>query len=624
MSAVSIIHAPRDEALGEKIAAALSRAGHAPLRVSPDPSVGDLANDGDDDSTAIVVWTAAASKLVRLHEQARQAMARGALIPVAVGGVRPPGGFEELPPVDLSGWTGALDDPRWRFVLDEIQIAQQRGQVTNGDVWAEPANAEETHTPDEAAPVFAEHSVELDSADTEKVQYAEERRRARARPSRRRFKSRDVAFGATAGLVGMTLVTAVLAPIVLPGDTDSSSQQVTTEPAFPDPSVETPAQLTTLQSASLETNNNASPANASETDDFEMFDLREFGTVPGTDEETETFAAIDPAAAEAEASPTVDDAEIIETETEVPAPSLAPVDPTPIGEESVADSDAMENLVAAISSEESGERAAQNATPQLPEELKETAYLGNYFKECVACPDMAALPGGSFRMGAPAGERGRQPFEGPARVVTIERRFAIGTREVTFDQWQACVEDGGCRAYTPPDHGWGRDKMPVVSVSHADAQAYTAWLSNKTGRNYRLPTEAEWEYAARAGLSAPFAFGGDVTSRRANFNGNYPYRGGESEFRGRTTRVASFPPNAFGLFDMHGNAWEWTSDCWAESHAGAPEDGAARVSGDCSRRVLKGGAWNTGAWRLRSAHRIGKAVSTREFDNGFRVARDLD
>jgi len=217
----------------------------------------------------------------------------------------------------------------------------------------------------------------------------------------------------------------------------------------------------------------------------------------------------------------------------------------------------------------------------------------------------------------------RHISEGPVTPVTVSKPFAIATTEVTFAQWDACIADGGCR-YLPPDQGWGRADRPAVNVSFDDAQAYATWLSQKTGKTYRLPSEAEWEYAARAGSRGPFAIGASLAPTTANYNAHFAYGGKKGEYRKQTTPVASFAPNKFGLFDMHGNAWEWTADCWAESHEGAPQDGSAARSGDCSRRVLKGGAWNTGGWRLRSAHRIGKPRTAREYDNGFRVARDLD
>lgn len=614
MSPISVIHAPRDEALGEKIAAALVNAGHAATRVISDPDQGDLDASAREDGAAIVVWTEAAAKLARLRDQAMAAMARGALIPVAVGGARPPGGFENLPPVDLSGWTGAADDPRWRFVLEEVHLATRRNLLRNGEVWSAPQNDEtpgsspaERRQP--AAPPVSEPA------------------RKRGFSFARRFSAREVAIGASAGLVLMTAATALLAPIVLPAAFDAPLSQPPLAGASLTPSA--PSDLTPSDRAP------ATPSPAL-TADAESDDPS-----PGTLVTLATLRAPDlvdvPGAEHREAMPEehnrlmeISDADdiIYRTGGDPAFMVMESTDDTSgaeaMGEDMAgADSDAMENLIAAVSAEAGEMTPSLDAIESLPATVAENAYLGNYFKECVECPDMAALPAGSFRMGARAGETTRGEAERPALDVSISRRFAIGTREVTYAQWDACVADGGC-AHAPGDHGWGRGKQPVVSVSYEDAVAYTVWLSEKTGQSYRLPTEAEWEYAARGGASGAFAFGDDVTTRQANFNGEFPYRGAPQAFRRRTTPAASFPPNAFGLFDMHGNAWEWTADCWNASHAGAPADGSARTSGDCSRRVLKGGAWNTGAWRLRAAHRIAKPQSAREFDNGFRVARDLD
>ena len=238
------------------------------------------------------------------------------------------------------------------------------------------------------------------------------------------------------------------------------------------------------------------------------------------------------------------------------------------------------------------------------------------------CPDMIALAAGAFTMGPGADERSR-PNEGPARRIDFTRPFAIAAREVTFAEWDACVADGGCAGHKAIDFGWGRGDQPVVGVSFADAQNYAAWLSETTGQAYRLPSEAEWEYAARGGQTTPFSFGVELTSRNANFDGRFAYRGKKSRWVGRPTPASRYPANAFGLFDMHGNVWEWTADCWRTSLDGAPADGGAR-GGTCVSRTLKGGAFNTGGWRLRAAHRIGKPASTREMEIGFRVVRELE
>lgn len=605
MSSVSIIHASRDEALGAKIAAALESAGHAAMRISADPNVGDLEAAPLDDGAAIVVWTAAAAKLARLREQAMDAMARGALIPVAVGRVRPPGGFEKLPPVDLSGWTGATDDPRWRFVLEEVSLAQQRTLLRDGEVWARPENENENTAGNGAAWNDLDEDGE-DAPDTDDLPGV-----LRATRRRRGFTARQVALGASGGLVLMTAAAALLVPVLLPApkplapgaelrDPPAIGAPVAATPSeTPDPSLTEPSHLAALRPA-VPPQADAAPA--------------VIPAAPEAGDTTDSLAMAD-GVDEAAATPETP----IENVEADAAPTPAELD---MADDNGPDSDAMENLIAAVTAEAASTPAPTPVAPPFntaTEEAVERTYLGNYFKECVECPDMAAIPAGSFRMGAAQEE---SSDEGPLREVAIAKPFAIGTREVTYAQWDACVTEGGC-AHKPSDHGWGRGKRPVVSVSYDDAVAYANWLSLKTGHRYRLPTEAEWEYAARAGSQSPFAFGDDISVRQANFNGKYPYRGVEETFRGRTTPAASFPPNAFGLFDMHGNAWEWTADCWNANHIGAPADGSALATGDCAKRVLKGGAWNTGAWRLRSGHRIGKPSWSREFDNGFRVVREL-
>ncbi|MGF1545414.1 MAG: formylglycine-generating enzyme family protein, partial [Parvularculaceae bacterium] len=243
-------------------------------------------------------------------------------------------------------------------------------------------------------------------------------------------------------------------------------------------------------------------------------------------------------------------------------------------------------------------------------------------RDCPSCPPLTLAPPGSFAFGSPPGEAVRDANEGPQKTVTFAAPFAIGVREVTFEEWGACVADGGCGGYAPPEPGWGRGARPVINVSHADALDYVRWLSAKTGEAYRLPSEAEWEYAARAGSAGPFAFGRGVSTDQANYNGAYPYAGEKGDYRKRTTPAGSFPANAFGLHDVHGNVREWTADCWTGDHGNAPADGRPSPAGDCGRRVAKGGAWNVGAWRLRSAYRRALPATTRDFATGFRVARD--
>ncbi len=237
------------------------------------------------------------------------------------------------------------------------------------------------------------------------------------------------------------------------------------------------------------------------------------------------------------------------------------------------------------------------------------------FRDCPECPEMVVVPGGTFLMGSPESEPGRDADEGPRRQVTIAR-FAIGKYEVTFAEYEACVVAGGCKEL-PDDRGWGRGQRPVINVSWNDAQAYVAWLNRKVGAEvYRLPSEAEWEYAARAGTTTRFSFGDSDGAL-----GGYAWYSGNAG--GKTHPVGAYPANAFGLADMHGNVWEWVQDCGNSSYAGAPSTGEAWMSGDCSRAVLRGGSWFSEAQNLRSAFRFRLRRVDRDNDIGFRLAQTL-
>jgi len=238
------------------------------------------------------------------------------------------------------------------------------------------------------------------------------------------------------------------------------------------------------------------------------------------------------------------------------------------------------------------------------------------------CPEMMPIPPGRFVMGSPAEEEGHRPDEEPLHPVGLDRAFAMGRTEVTFAQWDACVAGGGCGGHRAKDYGWGRRSRPVIGVSWADAQAYAQWLSGKTGHRYRLPSEAEWEYAARGGTSTPFHTGPTINSRQANLlddnlNGLFTYRQ-------TTVPAGSFPPNPFGLHDVHGNVWEWVEDCHAPSYIGAPADGTAQTAQGCGHRVLRGGGWYQVKTGSRAANRNWADSSYRSNEIGFRVARALD
>jgi formylglycine-generating enzyme required for sulfatase activity len=242
------------------------------------------------------------------------------------------------------------------------------------------------------------------------------------------------------------------------------------------------------------------------------------------------------------------------------------------------------------------------------------------FKDCDGCPTMIVVPAGEFTMGAPAAELGGEA----QHRVRIAAPFAVSKFEITFAEWDACVAAGGCRSYRPGDEGWGRGTSPAINISWEDAKAYAGWLSAKTGKTYRLLSEAEWEYAARAGTVAAYPYADGLSPAKANYDASTDGTGRSDVNRQRTVPVGSFQPNAFGLFDMQGNVSEWVEDCWNDDYtAAAPTDGSAWLAGDCKGHVVRGGSWEDSASELRSAARTGGAKDDRFYTDGVRVARTL-
>ena len=231
-------------------------------------------------------------------------------------------------------------------------------------------------------------------------------------------------------------------------------------------------------------------------------------------------------------------------------------------------------------------------------------------------PAMVVLPTGSFRMGDLDGSG--HISQRPVHTVTISRRIAMGQYPVTFEDYDQFVAATSGRR--PNDRGWGRGRRPVMNVSQEDAKAYAAWLSEQTGKRYRLPSESEWEYAARAGTETAYSWGNEIGVNRANCDG-----GGSQWDNKQTSPAGSFEPNAFGLYDLHGNVDEWVEDCWHDNYEGAPSDGSAWTSGgDSSRAVVRGGCWLVYPVGLRSAFRVGFTPLCRDPYYGFRLVRDLN
>ena len=268
---------------------------------------------------------------------------------------------------------------------------------------------------------------------------------------------------------------------------------------------------------------------------------------------------------------------------------------------------------------------------------------GDVFRDCKSCPQMVVVPAGDYRMGSLSNEEGRRDDESPRHRVTISKPFAVGKYEVTRGEFKDFVSDTGhlsgrgCNYWTGEEwkksdaYSWrnpgfaqGED-APVVCVDWNDAKAYVKWLSGKTGHQYQLLSESEWEYVARAGTTGPFHFGRSITTDQANYDGEFVYGSGqEGVYREKTVSVGSFPSNGYGLHDVHGNVWEWVEDCWHASYVDAPKDGRAWTTrGDCTYHVLRGGSWIDLPGSLRAANRSGNETGFRYNFNGFRVARAL-
>jgi formylglycine-generating enzyme required for sulfatase activity len=234
----------------------------------------------------------------------------------------------------------------------------------------------------------------------------------------------------------------------------------------------------------------------------------------------------------------------------------------------------------------------------------------------VPCPIMIVVPPGKFIMGSPENDPDLDASERPQHEVTIKEPFAVSKFEVTFEDWDACVAALACRR--APD-SWGRVNMPVINVSWSDAKQYVSWLSQLSGKEYRLLTEAEWEYAARAGSMTRYFWGDDPGNGNANCDGC----GSQWDLQ-RTAPAGSFKPNAFGLYDMQGNVWQWVEDSWHATYDGAPTDGSAwLLGGDPSYRVIRGGSWRNETSLIRAAVRARRNINVRFDTLGFRVARTL-
>ncbi len=271
---------------------------------------------------------------------------------------------------------------------------------------------------------------------------------------------------------------------------------------------------------------------------------------------------------------------------------------------------------------------------------------GDVFQDHEHGPEMVVIPAGKFMMGSPANEERWPDYDGreePQHEVTIAKPLAVGRYAITVEEFTTFIDETGHdmpdEMYTYENNKWESRKgksyrnpgfeqtvrHPVIGVNWIDAQAYIKWLNEQTGKTYRLLSEAEWEYACRAGSATPFWWGTEISTDQANYNGNYVYGDGvKGEYREKTVAVDSFAPNPWGLYQVHGNVWEWVEDHWHENYEGAPIDGSVWQGGDASYCVLRGGSWNGNPRDLRSAYRLRNQPGNRVIAFGFRLARTLN
>jgi formylglycine-generating enzyme required for sulfatase activity len=266
--------------------------------------------------------------------------------------------------------------------------------------------------------------------------------------------------------------------------------------------------------------------------------------------------------------------------------------------------------------------AAKGVEPLTPER-EQSLKPKDSFKECEVCPEMVVVPKGSFMMGTPADEPYRLKGEDPVHKVTIAKPFAVGRFTISFDEWDACLADGGCNGDKGNDRGLGRGRMPADGINFEAAKSYLAWLSRKVGRTYRLPGESEREYFTRAGTTTPFWFGKTISAQNANYDASNSYPGGPYGTDSKGPKpVDSYLPNKFGLYQVNGNAEEWTEDCYNKRYnEDTPTDGSPWLEGDCTKRMLRGGGWIGMALTQRSGYRNDMKVVA---GYSFRVVRTLN
>jgi formylglycine-generating enzyme required for sulfatase activity len=506
----------------------------------------------------IVLWSSHSVSSPWVREEAADGRDRNILKPVLVEAVRPPLGFRSLQAADLTTWQGDEQHPGFQHLLADIRSSLS---ASGSRPSAKPMEARES-------------STSLRSREKHAQAEPGERVTNRAKP------------------IGK--------PQAPPGPTFHRKQWITVFGAV----------LVAAAGVALyETGKESLPI---------------FSSPPDTQGTSGTIVAppTEPAAKPDQPAPTF----TMGSSKDEERPAAVALPPRPTGPPDNADRD----RGASESSEEEGAGSPPVVSTTIITQEPQTAMIkpapspfvaapsrttmrGGVFQDCSNCPPMIEVPVGSFQMG----NRGEDSTEQPVHEVALKSRFAIGIREVTYGEWMACVKDQGCKH--APELTSTTDESPMRDVSWADAVQYVAWLKKTTQKPYRLPTEAEWEYAARANSSTRYWWGNDAGLVHANCKGC----GGEWN-RDAPLKAASYPPNPFGLYDMNGSVWEWVSDCWHSNYKGAPNDGRSWETPGCHQHVLRGGSWRDDPKLVSSFSRFYYDADIRYIANGFRVALTLD
>lgn len=512
----------------------------------------------------VVLWSSRSVKSKWVRAEATLGDRKSALIPVMIEPCDRPIMFELIQTADLTGWSGDASDPQWQAFVADVREHVDRKRATAPVQPAAPAPAAKVDVAAAAATDTIEAAFWMSIQDGDDP--------AEFEAYLERYPQGHFAMLARKRLATLTAARAV-APVLPPPPEPALPKveppkveplRAPVQPAQPAPRVDPFQQKqAAMGSAAVRMKHKSgSPiplilGGAAVV----VVAIAAFAFWPkGGDAATETASAGAPMASAREPAAPVLEAKAAAAPVEAPAEPRAEPPPAPKVEK--------------------------------------------VFRDCDVCPQMMRLDGGAFMMGSPATEANHRAWEGPQREVKISP-IAVGLREVTFAEWDACVADGGCNRYAPPDKTWGRGARPVLMVSWNDAQTFLKWLSGKTGKAYRLPTEAEWEFAARGGTTTAYWWGEKYVS------GHVPH--------GKTDETGVNEPNGFGLYDVTGNVAEWVQDCYVNTFAGAPTDGSAVDKPGCSQRVIRGGGWRADADGFRIANRSRLAPSTRDTAIGFRV-----